>query len=221
MAGNQGSPRPEPVVKSLGRRRRDRKGRDKRGNILHAPGFDRWLNIGMGAAAVIYVGLMGQAFHAETVAMAFRPTDVPKSEVLYGFGRPQFVGKASSALVRVDAKTAIEGWDLWQYPAEGGGTYRFHFDGNGVADEVSCFAPDRGACPSVLGINPGDTEGAIAWRLGTPSARTLEGPSAVLQYASIGVDYGLEQYRVKRVTIRKQTSSILSRIPQFLRFLVP
>jgi hypothetical protein len=173
--------------------------------------------------ALVYVGLMGQWFHSDTFMIGFRPAGTPRSEILYGWNRPQFVGNPGGALVRVDQATPIDDYAFWQYPGEGGGTYRFHFAADGKSDEVSCFhaVGDSGACPAAFGIRLGDFEGQIAWRLGAAPVRELNGPAATLRYPSVGVEFGLEQYQLRRVTVRRQTTPILSRIPLFLRFLGP
>ncbi|MCW3848494.1 hypothetical protein OF829_14730 [Sphingomonas sp. LB-2] len=221
----------EPAIKSLGRRRRGYGGGSGRGarskirvgNVLHAPNFERWLNVAVGVVALVYVGLMGQWFHADTVMIGFRPTGVPRSEILYGWNRPQFVGNSGTPMVRVDKATPMDDYEFWQYPGEGGGTYRFHFATDGQSDEVSCFqaAGDPGACPDAFGVKLGEFESHIAWRLGSAPVRELNGPAAELRYPSVGLEFGLEQYSLRRITIHRQTSSIFSRIPLFLRFLVP
>jgi hypothetical protein len=219
--------KPAPAIKSLGRRRRGYGGGSGRkisaGNFLHAKGFDRWMNIAVGVMALAYVGLMGQWFHADTIMIDFRLTGAPRSEILYGWNRPQLVANGNGALIPVDAKTAIDDYDVWQYSGENGGTYRFRFAADGRSDQVTCFhaAGDRGACPDAMGINLGDTEGDIAWRLGSPPLRALNGTSGVLAYPSVGLEFGTTQYKVRRITVHRQTTPILSRIPLFLRFLVP
>ncbi|MES2444537.1 MAG: hypothetical protein V4574_17055 [Pseudomonadota bacterium] len=214
-------------TKPRGRRRRGYGGRNPRGgggtSILHAPGFERWMAVAVGAMALVYVVLMGQWFHSNTVMLGYRPTGGPKSEILYGFGRPQAVSLNGAAGVKVDAATPIENYDRWQYPSETGGTFVVHFDGDGVSDEVSCVHPtgDRGACPAAFGIELGDSESQVAWRLGGAPVRVLNGPDAVLHYPSIGVDFQMRQYRVRGITVRRQTSPILARLPRFVRFLIP
>lgn len=212
---------------SRGRRRRGYGGRSNArtgaSNFLHAPGFERRMHIAVGALALVYLVLMGQWFHSNTVMLGLRPTGGPKSEILYGYGRPQGVSTGGGAMIKVDAATPIENYDRWQYSSEAGGTFQFHFDGDGVSDEVSCIhpTPDRGACPAAFGIELGDLESQVAWRLGSAPVRVLNGQNAVLNYPSIGVDFQMQQYRVRGVTIRRQTSSIFARIPRFVRFLIP
>jgi len=220
---------PQPPNDSQSRRRRNgdrgRRPRGKSGieNVLQTAAFTRWLHIGVGALALVYLVLMVLRFHGDTVMLGFRPTGAPRSEVLYGFGRPDVVGNGAGNGVRVTGETPIDAYEHWQYTAEGGGTIRFHFDDGGFSDRVSCIddSNDRGACPTVYGIGIGDSEDVVAYHLGTPPVRALLGPRAVLRYPSIGAEFELEQFRVRRITLSTDRSSVLARIPRFVRYLVP
>lgn len=228
MSDDFGSPKPEPAIKSLGRRRRGYGGRGTRGsiavgNVVNAAGFDRWVTIGVAIAAIAYVGLMGQSFHADTVMLGFRPTGAPDSEILYGWGRPEYVRQDGQAAVKVTPTTPISDYAVWQYPAEGGGIFTIHFNGSRISDRVSCTqaSAERGSCPGVFGIGVGDMEEKIVYKLGSAPERVLSGTRAVLRYPSIGVEFELEQFRVRRISLSTDRSSIPGRIPRLIRYLVP
>ena len=220
---------PQPPSDSQSRRRRggDRgrrsKGRTRIENVLQTPGFERWLHIGVGVVAIAYAGLMVQIFHSDTIMLGFRPTGAPRSEVLYGFGRPDVVSNDAEDGVRVTSTTPIDAYDRWQYPADGGGTFRFRFNDAGISDRVSCIhdSADRGSCPTVFGIGIGDTEDHVVYQLGVAPVRTLNGTRAILRYPSIGTEFELEQFEVRRITLSTDRSSIISRIPRFVRYLIP
>jgi hypothetical protein len=209
-------------------RRRGYGGRSTRaaigvGNMLHAPAFERWLHIAVAVLAFVYLGIMVFSFHADTVMLGYRSTGAPQSEILYGFGRPEFVRAGGGAPVRVQADTPLAGYDIWQYPAEGGGTFLFHFNGAQISDRVSCSHPagERGNCPSVFGIGLGEKEESIIGRLGAPSDRILHGTSATLRYASLGVEFELEQFRLRGIALSTNRYSVPGRIPVFIRYLMP
>lgn len=222
------APGPSRGLKPRARRRRGYGGRGARaavgvGKALHAPGFERGLHIVVAVIAFIYLGVMVVTFHADTVMLGYRPTGAPQSEILYGFGRPEFVRTGGGAPVRVEPGTPIAGYDTWQYTAEGGGTMLFHFNGAQVSDRVSCSHPagDRGACPSVFGIGLGAMEEDVVARLGAPSERILHGTSATLRYASLGAEFELAQFRVRGIALSTDRFPVPGRIPIFIRYLMP
>lgn len=228
MSDESGSSRPEPVIKSLGRRRRGYGGRGVRssiamGNVLHSPHFDRWTMIGVAVAAIVYLTLMVNSFHMDTVMLGYRPTGVPDSEILYGWGRPEYVRQDGQAPVKVEPGTPIADYAVWQYPGEGGGVFTFHFNGGRISDRVSCAqaAGERGSCPHIFGIGIGDMEEKIVYQLGGAPERVLSGTRAVLRYPATGTEFELEQFKVRRITISLDRSPVIGRIPRFIRYLIP
>lgn len=228
MSEDQASSGGSRGLKPRARRRRGYGGRGARaatsvGNALHAPGFERWLHVVVAVLAFVYLGVMVFAFHADTVMLGYRPTGAPESEILYGFGRPEFVSADGAAPIRVEANTPIANYDIWHYPADGGGTFLFHFTPARMSDRVSCSHPagERGSCPSVFGIGLGAKEEEVVARLGMPSDRILHGTSATLRYASLGAEFELEQFRVRGIALSTNRASVPGRIPVFIRYLMP
>lgn len=227
MRDEPGTSRPEPAIKSLGRKRRGTGGGARAsaaaGNLLHSRNFNRWAAIGVGVAAVVYLGLMVTRFHADTVMLGYRPTGAPDSEILYGWGRPDFVRQDGQAPVKVTPETAISDYAVWQYPGEGGGIFTFHFNDGRISDRVSCThaSGDRGSCPTAFGIGIGDMEEKIVYQLGGAPNRVLSGTRAVLRYPSLGAEFELEQYKVRRISLSTDRSSVPGRIPRFIRYLIP
>jgi hypothetical protein len=191
--------------------------------IIHSPLFERAIPIIVGVAAFAYAALAVDRFHSDTIMLGLRPVGVPKSEILYGFGRPEAVRSDQTGWLATSSSTPINNYDLWRFKSDGGGTFLIHFDGTGSVDEVTCFHPrgDPGTCPGAFWINLGDTEDRVAYELGRPPVRILDGTSAVIRYPSIGVDFELQQFKVRRITVRTPKSPIFARIPRFIRFAIP
>ena len=205
------------------RRAKDVEHRTRISKILHAPWLDRAVRIGVIVAGSAYLVIMTSLFRSDYNMLGFRALYVPKSEMLYGFGRPALVRNGDAKWTPVTPAISIESFDEWRYPNEGGGTYLIHFDQAGLSDLISCYhlEGERGACPASFGVHLGDLEDRVAYDLGDPPLRILSGPSAVMRYPSIGAEFELREFKVRRISIRADKSPVIGRIPRFIRFLVP
>jgi hypothetical protein len=62
---------------------------------------------------------------------------------------------------------------------------------------VSCFSSDRASrCPTIEGINDGDSEDQVLRKFGSPDSSKLEGVTKTLYYSKIGVSFTLEKQHV-------------------------
>ena len=191
--------------------------------LVRAPWFDYALKLSMIALAGVYVVILMFSFRADYNMLGFRPLHAPKAEMLYGFGPPTFVRSAGGKWSRVAPSTQLSAYDEWRYASEAGGTFLIHFGGSGLSDVISCYqaGADSGACPTSFGVRLGDIEDRVAYNLGAAPRRLLNGQSAVMRYPSIGVEFELQQFKVRRITIRSEKSPVIGRIPRFLRFIIP
>lgn len=210
-----------PARSSGWRRSRRAKWRDLR-SLIRTPAFKRLLGLGLSFAALLYVGLWLDRFWDDSLVYADVGIADTQAGTLYGVGNPKETRTPPAGWVPSQGRPA-ETTRFWRYETQSGGQVEVAFGEDGKVDWVSCEQAEAQpqACPSLFGIGLGDAEDRLQRRLGAADREALGNGTKVAVYGDIGAEYGLKQFRVYKITARRERASVIGRIPRFLRSLVP
>jgi hypothetical protein len=133
---------------------------------------------------------------------------LPPSEVIYRKGTPKIVYESSKDPAPVGWKEIVEVKNIpkgkrvqdysdWAYDDS---NRRIDVDFDPALTKIvsiQCYSKDSlGRCPTIGGINDGDSESAVISKFGTPDVATISGLTKRMTYEKIGVYFLLEKQRV-------------------------
>lgn len=145
-----------------------------------------------------------------------------KAETLYGFNAPQQVRGPGGWIAAPKGRDALFQADEWRYELSGGANVDIAFGPDQRARRISCGgrAALPQSCPTAWGVSVGDDEQVVVYKLGAARSERFSGTAKTSSYPGLGMELGLEQFRVTRITLEDQGGGV-SAFPLYLRWALP
>lgn len=137
-------------------------------------------------------------------------------------GRPgYYTDRAVDPLNAMPEGTDPDDYDIWSYghTSDSDQELMIEFDEAGLATEVSCMQMNNpySSCSPLFGVRIGDSEEEMIARLGHPNSERISGPSKIIRYTDIGVEFTLTRGRVYRLTLTREKGEAHSIFLRYVR----
>jgi hypothetical protein len=172
-------------------------------SFLQRPETGKWVTVGVIALSIAYMGgSLLQIRNAVNVRGLF-VRGMSKTDTRYIAGKPE-----------------VETQDYWGYASRESRTM-VAFDQNQRLLSVRCDAQmATSGCSPFLSIGIGTSEDKVWTALGTPDRQSYEGETKNIAYDGLGVEFALERFVVKSITMvpRRQPNLLPA---QIIRLMTP